>query len=182
MKRARNELTGGSGDVNPQSMSIRSKGQAVADDPTINSVGLPIPRLPIAKGRSIVMELLNVKFIINSFTVAAAATNGFYCNLTTNPNGITVANDGTVDPRTIADWRFSFITGAMNANSLFPMESFVDLTDKAGHGVLVATDSLSVNIATVNTGAQNFVIETRIYYRFKDVGLEEYIGIVQSQQ
>lgn len=56
-----------------------------------------------------------------------------------------------------------------------------DCTDGAGHGVLVATDNIYI---TMNTngwqGAAN--ADFKILYRFKEVSLVEYIGIVQSQQ
>lgn len=62
-----------------------------------------------------------------------------------------------------------------------------DLTDGAGHGVLIATDNIWLT-AFINgavpdigtTAALNVFCE--ILYRFKKVTLQEYIGIVQSQQ
>lgn len=65
-----------------------------------------------------------------------------------------------------------------------------DLTDGAGHGVLVATDNIFLTLQTAATvvGASATITaatgfgECAILYRFKEVGLAEYIGIVQSQQ
>lgn len=55
------------------------------------------------------------------------------------------------------------------------------MTDGAGHGVLVATDKIYMLTASLAaTGAQEAIV--KILYRLVDVGLEEYIGIVQSQQ
>ena len=62
-----------------------------------------------------------------------------------------------------------------------------DLTDDAGHGVLVASDKLwffisnrySINNTGTGAGASTAII--RVLYRFKSVGLTEYIGLVQSQ-
>lgn len=56
-----------------------------------------------------------------------------------------------------------------------------DLTDGAGHGVLIATDSIYCNLQSVVTGILNDVV-VKIGYRWKEVALVEYIGIVQSQQ
>lgn len=65
-----------------------------------------------------------------------------------------------------------------------------DLTDGAGHGVLVATDNIWLSIlataATADAG-ENAVLNVAssncdLFYRFKEVTLQEYIGIVQSQQ
>src|SRR3546814_5469238 len=56
-----------------------------------------------------------------------------------------------------------------------------DLTDGSGRGILVATGSLYLNLNTVNTGRINYV-HAKIIYRLKNVTLQEYVGIVQSQQ
>jgi hypothetical protein len=55
-----------------------------------------------------------------------------------------------------------------------------DLTDGAGHGFLVATDQIYAQIASTNTGAAQSC-DVKIMYRWKNVGLQEYIGIVQGQ-
>lgn len=62
-----------------------------------------------------------------------------------------------------------------------------DLTDGAGHGVLIATDSIwltgFINGAVPDIGTTAAVnVYAEILYRFKKVSLQEYIGIVQSQQ
>jgi hypothetical protein len=57
------------------------------------------------------------------------------------------------------------------------------LGDGSGHGILVATDQIFLHVAfsgIVNSAANQ--VQGRILYRWKDVSLEEYIGIVQSQQ
>ena len=62
------------------------------------------------------------------------------------------------------------------------------MTDGAGHGVLIATDnvyfSLLYNAIPTDGIAVQFTIGggCDLLYRFKEVGLKEYIGIVQSQQ
>lgn len=58
-----------------------------------------------------------------------------------------------------------------------------DLTDGAGHGILVAVDKFyaqihSTYVAWGGTGGIDF----KFLYRFKKVSLAEYVGIVQSQQ
>lgn len=57
----------------------------------------------------------------------------------------------------------------------------LDLTDGAGHGYLIATDQIFVNVVSTTTSAAN-TVSYKIMYRWKNVGLAEYIGIVQSQQ
>lgn len=59
---------------------------------------------------------------------------------------------------------------------------FHDLTDGAGHGILIATDALYLNITFTGAVTVNFQTYLKLFYRLKAVGVEEYIGIVQSQQ
>lgn len=56
-----------------------------------------------------------------------------------------------------------------------------DLTDGAGHGIIVATDNIYVTLFSAGTGVAAEV-DVKIMYRFKNVALAEYIGVVQSQQ
>jgi len=58
-------------------------------------------------------------------------------------------------------------------------ERTVDLTDAAGHGVLVGTDKINMFVRSSNA-ALTPVVTVYITYRWKNVGLQEYIGIVQS--
>lgn len=64
-----------------------------------------------------------------------------------------------------------------------------DLTDGAGHGILVATDNIfvscSISVGSVfvtQADAATGAASCNILYRFKEIALAEYIGIVQSQQ
>lgn len=57
----------------------------------------------------------------------------------------------------------------------------IDLTDGDGHGILVATDNIYFQVTSNGfAGAQEQ--SAKLLYRFKEVSLVEYIGIVQSQQ
>jgi len=65
-----------------------------------------------------------------------------------------------------------------------------DLTDGAGHGILIATDQIfltqqtSLACLTASGTADSITgfVQADLIYRFKEVKLQEYIGIVQSQQ
>lgn len=57
----------------------------------------------------------------------------------------------------------------------------MDLTDGAGHGYLVATDQIFAQVVSTTTSNSN-TVSYKILYRWKNVGLAEYVGIVQSQQ
>jgi hypothetical protein len=63
------------------------------------------------------------------------------------------------------------------------IDNIIDVTDGAGHGILVATDQIFVGgIEAGITLAGSSLMGARIMYRWKNVSLTEYIGIVQSQQ
>lgn len=64
-----------------------------------------------------------------------------------------------------------------------------DVTDGAGHGILVATDNIFVacnftvaSVFSTTADTASGAASCNILYRFKEVALAEYIGIVQSQQ
>jgi hypothetical protein len=64
-----------------------------------------------------------------------------------------------------------------------------DLTDGAGHGILIATDNIylgvNASLSSFNLGDADPIVggvSANLIYRFKEIGLSEYIGIVQSQQ
>lgn len=52
----------------------------------------------------------------------------------------------------------------------------VDLTDGAGHGMIVATPNVFLSIDSNNTADTN-AVNCRMGYRFKNVGLQEYVGL-----
>lgn len=177
--RGGDELTGGSRDVNPQTLVLTTT-QGGNDTSTIVQTGLPIPRLPIKRGRSLVIEILRMKmFQTNTTTTANGAIYLF--SLTTNPNLLANSTLAIEDPRAIALWWRQVNSQTAVGFAWAQTEKEIDLTDSAGHGILVATDNLFFAVYSATTGVANTGV-CRIEYRFKDVSLEEYIGIVQSQQ
>jgi len=130
------------------------------------------------------MEILKI-FIEIAGTLVATTGGTNYTNdiyIMTRNAGTTapVASDGSIIiHERIASYSDGSSTGRVDIE--FPIQ--IDLTDGAGHGMLVATDNLYLTIfaasATVPfTGA----VTCKCMYRFKKVSLQEYIGIVQSQQ
>lgn len=82
------------------------------------------------------------------------------------------------DPRTFAMVIAS--QGALANNFQRIMPYTIDLTDKNGNGFLIATDSLNFTVGCA-AGAAAVDAVCKILYRMVDVGIEEYVGIVQSQ-
>lgn len=179
------DLTGGSGDVNPQTMIIVANGPVSGAAGTNRAtIGLPIPRLPTPQGKSLVMEILWVEFVHRSLSATAGASTEYHMSLTTNPAAPANIAAAVSDPRTVADWNYEVTaSGAPAAFWDVNGVSEVDLTDQAGHGFLVATDNLFLDSFTSGPAGANMNTPIcRIGYRFKLVTLTEYVGIVQSQQ
>lgn len=168
------ELTGGTGDVNPQILTARVV-QSAADTTTTQEILLPVPRPSSRKGRSIVMEILRVKYNISDLVTPAGQIQvlGF---LSTSSSATTLS-DPTSFSNFSRDGLFATAVGFAYSSRRFED----DLTDGAGHGFLVATDGIFFTLISTNTGAAN-ISTAKIFYRFKEVSLEEYIGIVQGQQ
>jgi hypothetical protein len=79
------------------------------------------------------------------------------------------------DPKSFA---MAFLDAPQTTVGAFPVT--IDLTDSNGNGMLIATDSLYVVAANVSGTASEAIC--KVFYRLVNVGITEYVGIVQSQQ
>lgn len=181
--RAGADLTGGTGDVNPQFLS----GQVVlsaANTATTLSLGIPIQRVD-PNNQAIVLEALKVYVnhpAWDAIASAGEATDSQQVMFSTTSFGTTAVN--FAEPRVFAASLRSD-RGAFTAAGTYGMNQedlvVIDLTDGAGHGILIATDNIFVQGMTGGfAGAATF--NFKIMYRWKRVNITEYIGIVQSQQ
>lgn len=198
---SRRALTGGTGDVNPQFLSF-SVQQSGNDATTTLAVNIPVQRLPTT-GRAQVMEVLMVKY--DGSTLGGSSTaevprryvTSMYDSSILHPTEwsrsltvrVTTRNPGTTavgynDPSVFSYYNKTKY-GTWNAGGTYFIiehEPYVDdLTDGAGHGYLVGTDIIYIQISSQDTGAPQSC-QGKLYYRWKNVNLQEYIGIVQSQQ
>lgn len=176
-------LTGGTGDVNPQWLSFKVT-QSGADAITVLTLTLPVQRLPNGN-RAMIMEILQIMMDFPLMTTVAAAVGAY--NIRVN---VCTSNPGTAgtptfdDPHVIAMCQKENVNSFTAAGTLYQVNfepQVINLDDGAGHGLLVATDNLFIQCSSVSTGVAN-VVSGKIKYRWKDVSLAEYIGIVQSQQ
>lgn len=186
MKRGRDgSLTGGSGDVNPQWLST-SVTQSAADTTTTAQVNLPIQRLPTGgSSRAQVLEVLRVVFTWPSYGVIGAVGEsgdtmaGFLSTVSFGTTATTMS-----EPRVFAGFN-NYQRGAFTAGGTYgyvaQQEITFDLSDGQGHGLLIATDSIFFQANSGGTGSAN-TFRAKILYRMKNIGLAEYVGIVQSQQ
>lgn len=182
-KRARggDQLTGGTGDVNPQWLTIRSNA-VLGTSFTTTAVPTPINKFPEGSGRVVIMEILKCFFYPGQL-IGANSDDNLQMYLTTKNFSTTVPSLAQAEPSIIAAIVYSLGASASGATNLIQPIT-VDLTDGAGHGMLVATDNIYLG-QIQSAAAEPFnatVTSVKILYRFKKVSLQEYIGIVQSQQ
>lgn len=186
-RQATDTLTGGTNDVNPQ--WLRTKLVGTLGSIVTAQIPMPIQRLPDPRGRAQVVEVLKVCWKTN---LVINTVNTTYTNYVTNAR-LATKNPGTtatVDPSdgSVLDYLdYSRILSAPAANAseaeVEVQPIFHELHDGAGHGILVGTDNLFLQFANAGFTAGDTVNTiVSIMYRFKDVSLAEYIGIVQSQQ
>lgn len=190
MKRARSgkdQLTGGTQDVNPQYLSGRITLSA-ANTLTEQGIVTPIVRVgPQTDGQAIIMEILKiwVDFPAADAAVAAQTNRSQLFSVNTGPTAATPVVRTFGDPQCIARLNKNLTNAFTAAGTGVLEDSFeptcFDLTDGAGHGVLVAVDTLYIQAQTTNQAAAS-TFEWKILYRFKRVSLVEFIGLVQSQQ
>ena len=179
-------LTGGTRDVNPQYMH-GTLTLSAANTATTVTVGTPIVRVGNGanQGKAVIMEVLKVFAdlpVIDLDNAAATVRNITLAFTTVDPSTTAVQFDNS---RCFA-WLQRQVRNAFTAAGTGQLDvdespAVFDCTDGAGHGVLIATDNIYVQGITSNQTAAS-AFRWKILYRFKEVSLVEYIGIVQSQQ
>jgi hypothetical protein len=170
-------LTGGTGDVNPQYMNLYTPSTGTGTIIT-QSTATPIPRLPQRSGRATVMEMFKVFFSTNQATPALTNADFVLFLLCTKNPGVTVPANALGDSSVIAAAQAT-VDFTTSGALIYEQPVAYDFTDGAGHGILIATDTLYLQFS--NSSGASCAGQARIVYRFKEVGVEEYIGIVQSQ-
>jgi len=184
---SRKALTGGTDDVNPQYLSARFS-QSGTDSTDVFQFATPIVRVGSnSNGRATIMEILKVFMVLpdapqaGAVQTAAAALMSLMTSNTSTPSTVVQFGDSRViaNPRYTIGHAFNAGGSGLTASTTEP--KVFDLTDGAGHGLLVAVDNLFVQVDTTGMAGAR-VFELKILYRFKTVSLTEYIGIVQSQQ
>ena len=180
-------LTGGTGDVNPQYMHGKVTTSA-ANTAVEETLGTPIVRVgPQTSGQAIIMEVLKifVQAPVVDLDAAAATNREVSLSFSTTSSGSTAAVPAFDNPRLFALFnhqiRNAFTAAGSALLDIVDGPRCIDLTDGAGHGLLIATDNIFVVLDTTGFTAVATAY-FKILYRFKKVSLVEYIGIVQSQQ
>ena len=188
MKRGRaGSLAPFTGDVRPQWLNAGTLTMTAADTTIVGTINIPIPRIGLSSTqRATIMEILKVEIYVagNETDPAhqimfALATTALAVTGATGQTQAAFLSTIVSDPRVIGAWTESQnITTSGVTKSQYPV--VLNMMDGAGHGVLAATDTLSIMFTTDNAAAAGQVT-TRILYRTIEVGIAEYVGIVQSQ-
>lgn len=167
-------LTGGTKDVNPQ--WFKGVMTVTANTCAESNFQIPITRIPTANKVTIV-EVLRTRATVNADTDLTAATQ-FHLAVAfaTRSVGTTPVFLDNVAVFSFLEVKGNSDAGASPTHGVLEQ----DLTDGSGHGILVASDKLYVQYDA--NAAAGTTVSFEILYRFKTVGMKEYVGIVQSQQ
>ncbi len=175
-RRYRDTLTGGTGDVNPQVI------RASVEQLTLNSyaekeIDIPL-NLPKSGTRATVMEILRIKILYNIVPGPEIGSHKSSWQLSTTSLPQIYMIDNPLVIATDAMTTGTVTTGSVTVTS--SLKTY-DMTDGAGHGYLIASDNLYFSVATSSfvTNLQRMAIQ--IIYRWKSIGLTEFIGILTSQ-
>jgi len=186
-------------DVNPQFLtsSVKTDIPVVGD---ITSSGTTVITLPVsrltASGQTVVQcfEILKIYGWFTDDYKLANVDGGTAYNIQafiTSSGSYLQPDQGnmTRDPRTIYYQSLS-VQPTEDAGSVVTApvyryngasQGMMDYTDGDGNGILIGVDTLYLYVFSQETGgSDDFCV--RILYRFRQVALSEYLGIVQSQQ
>lgn len=189
MKRRRlnsgGSVTGGTGDIKPQILTEQVIQPAV-DDYSVLQIVLPVPRFGGVRTKSTIFEILKVYWYPGMEDDADINKQMFGFLATTNlgrTNGDTSSTAtfavDILQSNIISAYSYSRFTST-NGGSARIMPITQDLTDNNGNGVLVATDKMFLIMGS--SGETTLTsLTAKVLYRTVNVGIDEYVGIVQSQ-
>lgn len=159
-----------------------SVSQSAAD--ATETTTITLPRDKYGPSTPIIIEVLKIMLWFRAAAPTSfpdASSEIIRIAFGTKNNGSTLAQIS--DPHTLAAYTLGPPATFGTAASAYWLEGPItlDLTDGMGHGQLVATDNLYCQVSGNNDTA-GFSFDYKILYRFVNVALTEYIGILQSQQ
>ena len=144
---------------------------------TTQQVFTPIPRLKVSGNKATVMELLWVDTEWEGTDIVAS---GDFLQVGMSIGAVPTAVLSLSDPRTIITsfQEFSALTSGGNFLQT-PLRSELQSTD--GFGALLASDAFHVSALTGGMAGASSV-HWRVYYRFVEITVAEFVGLVQSTQ
>lgn len=168
-------LTGGTGDVNPEFLNIQVT-ESAANTFTQDEVTLPIHRIGGGSmSKSQVVEILKIGYEMPAMELVDADSLRLQLTYSSQTAILGLGSACVID---------KFITTCFTASAVGTnvVEQVIwhDLTDGVGHGILVGTPSIFIGVQGVGMGAARSY-NVKVMYRLKNVGVMEYVGMVQSQ-
>ncbi len=143
----------------------------------------PIPRLKTIGNKATVMEILWIEMDFNGATLGSGTNNStvFHFSLGAAPTTNLLLSDPRVFALISIDILEITSGGTGKGLQIVYSPQVYDLQTQDGFGYLLASDSFNVSIATVGLiGAM--AMQWKLWYRFVDIPLSEFVGIVQSTQ
>ncbi len=177
--------TGGTGDVKPQWLTVQTTSPTGANDYSVNQ--FTIPQIVLGGvGTATIIEILRVDWYLgiadfadaNSLHMAYLTTNSRRSQNETL-NLATLTQD-VQDSTTFAMVIREKTTFGTSGGHVAVQPYTVDMTDSNGNGILVAGSQLTMvsgNFSDTLTSSAT----GKILYRYVNVGITEYVGIVASQ-
>jgi hypothetical protein len=158
--------------------------QPSVDGAILATVNLPVPRIPTAN-KATILEISAIEYYFPIWvpSITTGQTSHLMVIVSTDERTIDmtdpvpyISNGHTIDA---VDLHIHPGTAAAPLSSaIFPLRH--ELETKDGHGVLVATDRLFISLDTINFPTATKAV-VKVYYRYVEVSVQEYVGIIQSQ-
>ncbi len=175
--------TGGTRDIKPQFLTVAGATPTAIDDYAVTSFPLPVPRFGSRQGKATVTEILKVEYFVSPANWADLTGQGWVAFLdpashrvTGETCTLTAIADDLANPHSLCA-----VAGRILAtNNQGMIQQVVDCTDGNGNGILVAGDKLDLVVGNVSNTAFG-PSQCKILYRLVNVGVQEYIGILQGQ-
>lgn len=164
-----------SGDVNPQYLNVyvTMSGANTYTEATIN---LPInAAASVMGGKTRVLEILKLFWFLSSDTLAEDAYVA--AQIIYNTAAGMLAETDVAKFLSQAWLKMQLVTsGAIS--TILPL--IQDFTDGQGNGILIGSSTLKIGANSVGQGAAR-TVACKILYRYKDVPIEEYVGLINGQ-
>jgi hypothetical protein len=156
--------------------------ETAADAFSVQNIFTPIPRLQQRGNKAIVMELLELLVWVwaTPYTISAtfdAQFDSFSFECGTGAAPAALINPSAGNVFAMMHRGNNFVTSGM-AIQEFPLR--YSLVNNDGRGYLLGTDSFWCGIDSTATGVA-LEFDFKMMYRFVEVDITEFIGLVQSQ-
>ncbi len=152
-------------------------------------VATPLPRIKTSGKKATVLEILWGEFLIPSLAgnfdhESVSIALAVQCSIGSPPGAILKFNDPRVFMHVQIESNFiKDVNGSTRV--VFPQQPFrYELqTRGTGAGYLLTAEAFNFTLAAVNQNQLTaMVVEAKVWYRFVEIPLDEFVGLVQSTQ